>query len=80
MKMQSGGHLVRFILGSLATVVALGLTVAHVLIDWADKEATYPWEVNELVLIFALLAGGLGVMFTDSVIRLLQAILPYKKK
>ena len=80
MKMQSAGHLVRFILGSLLTIVGVGLTVAHVLIDWADKEATYPWEVNELVVIFALLAGGLGIMFTDAVIRILQAILPYKKK
>ena len=80
MKLQSAGHLVRFVLGSLATIVALGLAVAHVLIDWADKEATYPWEVNELVVIFALLAGGLGVMFPDRVIRILQAILPYKKK
>ena len=80
MKILSAGHLVRFVLGSLATIVALGLTVAHVLIDWADKEASYPWEVNELVVIFALLAGGLGIMFTDAVIRILQAILPYKKK
>ena len=80
MKMQSAGHLVRFILGSLLTIVGAGLAVAHVAIDWADKENSYPWEVNELIVIFALVAGGLGVMFTDPVIRILQAILPYKKK
>jgi hypothetical protein len=71
----SDEHLARLILGSIMTVGAVLVAILHYL------RATSAWNVTEAVVVGMLLVGGIGVMFTTTLLTILRAIpLPWGNK
>lgn len=69
---RSGDHLVRIVLGALVSGIGAMDVFVHVLTQRS-------WDLYGVIVALAMVFGGLGIIFTKTVIEIAKSVLPWTK-